>query len=382
MSLPLLQCPYLKTQRCDVCVNHQLTNVEQLQLKTNRLAEQIGFDAVQIVQHPGVAERFRDKMKLQISGSLESLEHLRLGFLDPTELIVKTDLTHCPLHHPFLEELIPLIKQFLFSSKATPYDIAQKTGEAKGVIAFYSPTTKSSYLRLVMRSKESLDRLRKNLDLLARVDVISVNIQPTPHALLEGEEEIFLKGDSIKHRFHSCELYLSPRGFVQTNTTMAEKLYLRASELAQKYQASKALDLYCGHGPFSFFLHSKSISCTGVEVNSQAVEFAQKSVRDFYPSGPALAFLQARSSEVRDLVKQVSPDLIVVNPPRAGLRDGVDLLKQSHARLVLYSSCSSETLALDLTGLKEHYQIREVEIFDMFPHSAHFETLVLLERNS
>lgn len=372
-----LDCRYLKTNRCRVCIP------SHLQSKAVQLASTLDIDVHSIHLHHGPTERFRDKMKLQISGSVHSTEHLKLGFLDPEDLVVKEDLTHCPLHHPFLEELIPKIKKLLVCAQVPPFDIQLRKGEAKGVIAFISPTTNQSYLRLVLRSQEAIDRIRNHLHLLPEVDVISVNIQPTPHALLEGDREIYLKGKYIEHRFGSCKLYLSPQGFVQTNTFMAQKLYQKAGDLARKYPISKAMDLFCGHGPFSFVLNSNSIHCTGVEINSSAVEFAKKTTADFYSDSLAqLDFVCARSDEVYPLVKKCSPDLIVVNPPRAGLKEGVDLLLKSQVRYILYSSCSAQTLSSDYQRLKPHYQIREIDVFDMFAHSIHFETLVLLEKAS
>lgn len=372
-----LECEYLKTQRCLVCLDTHLAVAEQCERKKHQLATELNISAEMIKLNYGAHDRFRDKMKLQIS-SHEGLLHL--GFLDPKELRVKTDLTHCPLHHPFLEQLIPIIKNLLDQAKVSAYDVHQRVGEAKGVIAFYSPTTGQSYLRLVLRSRESIDRIKKHLHLLEHVDVITVNLQPTPHALIEGEEEIFLKGEAITHRFGDIPLLLSPKGFVQTNTMMAQKLYSSAGQWAQEIGAKKAIDLYCGHGPFSFFLNAQGIHTLGIEINAHAVELANQAAKTFLSHGRRPEFYCAQADQMPELISSHRPDLIVLNPPRAGLKKGVDLLLAQEANYLMYSSCSSETLAQDYEILKRKYSIERVEIFDMFPHSQHFESLVLLKK--
>lgn len=369
-----LDCSYQKKKQCQVC-NAYDTLTSQREDKLKLLSQKLDFPVTRI--HSSLAYRFRDKMKLQIGGTLEAP---LLGFVDPVELKVLHDLTSCPLHHQFLENLIPKVKQLIQLAAIPPYKINDRQGEAKGIIAFYSPTTKQSYLRIVLRSKESLDRIKKHLFLFEDMSVVSLNIQPVAHALIEGEEEILLKGERILHQFSDKPLYLSPQGFVQTNTSMAEKLYQAAAEWVSPLSLSKALDLYCGHGPFTFFLSGLGLKTIGVEVNAAAVKLAKTSATEFYSDHLMPEFLCASASDMQLLIDQQQPDLILVNPPRAGLRSGVKLIEESSCHYLLYSSCSHETLANDLSALKNSFQIIRAEIFDMFPHSAHFESLVLLKR--
>lgn len=369
-----LNCSYHKAKQCQVCLADESLS-SQSEKKKLILSQKIHFPVAQI--HTGDAYRFRNKMKLQIGGTQELP---LLGFVDPVKLKVLHDLTSCPLHHEFLEKLIPKVKELIQKASVPPYDIQERQGEAKGIIAFYSPTSQESYLRIVLRSKESLDRIKKHLSLFDDVTVVSLNIQPTPHALIEGEEEIYLKGEKVLHRFFDKSLYLSPRGFVQTNTSIAEKLYQSAATWVSSLSLSKAVDLYCGHGPFAFFLNSLGLKTLGVEVNPSAVELAKLSAADFTDQDLRPEFVCASAPEMKTLINQFQPDLILVNPPRAGLRSGVELIKESACRYLLYSSCSHDTLAIDLNALKGSFKILKAEIFDMFPHSIHFESLVLLER--
>jgi 23S rRNA (uracil747-C5)-methyltransferase len=74
------------------------------------------------------------------------------------------------------------------------------------------------------------------------------------------------------------------------------------------------------------------------------------------------------------------PELVIINPPRRGLGEGTELLLNNLPEHILYSSCSIETLSADLKKMASHYQVKRVQLFDMFPHTSHFETLIWLER--
>ena len=80
------------------------------------------------------------------------------------------------------------------------------------------------------------------------------------------------------------------------------------------------------------------------------------------------------------MILKHKPDTILVNPPRKGLGGALELVKNSDARYVIYSSCNYETLAEDLKKMSACYQIQKIKIFDMFPQTKHFETLVLLKK--
>jgi 23S rRNA (uracil747-C5)-methyltransferase len=164
---------------------------------------------------------------------------------------------------------------------------------------------------------------------------------------------------------------------VQTNSKVAEHLYATATSWAQELNIHKVCDIYCGHGPFSFHLEEITNEVLGIEVNEQAIEVANKSKNDFnYKSN----FIASKAENLPDIIKSFNPNLMVVNPPRAGLRSFVNILKQQAPEFILYSSCNPETLKIDIQQLKQSYKIYKSALFDMFPQSEHFEVLVLLQK--
>jgi 23S rRNA (uracil747-C5)-methyltransferase len=273
---------------------------------------------------------------------------------------------------------------FLQATQLTPYHIKEKKGELKGLILYYSDESGEMYLRFILRSKESLDRLKKHVHLLTSqfpfIKCLSANIQPIPHAILEGEEEIFLTGSTdITHNLGKISMQLSPQGFVQTNQRVAQSLYETAAGWVKEKNVQKFMELFSGQGAFSFFIEDSVKEALGIEVNPKAVERANISAMK--NDCQHLVFKAMDAAMVDHEIAEFKPDLILVNPPRRGLGESVLTLIKNPPKYLIYSSCSSPSLAKDVTLLSSLYCIEKVQIFDMFPHTPHFETLMLLKLN-
>lgn len=227
------------------------------------------------------------------------------------------------------------------------------------------------------------------------------------------------------------ELGVTPGAFFQTNTAAAEVLYSRAREWltrsassnmnarstgskmapnnaaaetagATKYFNSavdsnhaspaegasshtpyEAWDLYCGVGGFGLALAATgSWRVTGVETSAAAVQAAQWAADRITP-GSVAQFVAADAltwAREQQTAGAPTPDAVIVNPPRRGI--GAELagwLEESGVHYVLYSSCNIDSLARDLTNMPS-YSISRGQAIDMFPHTQHFECIVLLER--
>lgn len=325
-------------------------------------------------------QNFRNKVKLTVTGSLENPI---IGLQGEEDLDQGREILDCPIHVQEINETLPVIKAFIQEAKLAPYQISLRKGELKSLIFFYSRHSKEMYLRFVCRSKEPVTRIQKYLpQLLEKIPAlkcVSVNIQPIPHAILEGEEEIILSEQkSINHGYPAFEMQLGPRAFVQTNQEVAEKLYQTAAQWIQESNTNDFLELFCGQGAFSFFAAPIIKRGLGIEINPDAIKVAQQTAEKFHYQH--LSFKSADAAKVDEEIRNFKPDLLLVNPPRKGLGKAVDLLVSSLPSTIIYSSCSYETLAEDLKQLQAYYDISKIQIFDMFPHTTHFETLVLLHK--
>lgn len=373
-------CGYFQQGICRSCDLMEVDYRDQLQMKEKLLSESLKDFSPTLL--PSVASQefsFRNKAKFVVTGTMENPV---IGLWGEKDLDSGRELLECPLHLDEINQALPAIKKFITEAKLVPYNIEAKKGELKGIILFYSPSSKESYLRFIMRSKEAVSRITKHSQTLLKdvphLKSLSVNIQPVPHALLEGEEEVFItEATSVTHRLGSVDMKLGPRAFVQTNQAVAEKLYATAAEWIQETDADKFLELFCGQGAFSFFAAPYIREGLGIEINADAV--LQANLTAEKQNLPHLKFKSADAGKVASELKAFNPEVILVNPPRRGLADATELIMNQRPKHLIYSSCNYETLAQDLKKLSLNYVVKRVQLFDMFPQTRHFETLVLLE---
>ena len=302
-----------------------------------------------------------------------------IGLMGEENLDQGRKILECPIHHPRLNEVIQALPEFISQFNLIPYQIESRKGELKGLILFYSPLSDQMYLRFILRSKECVSRIQKLLPSLQKIfpflTCVTANIQPIPHATLEGHEEIFITEQKwIEHGLDNLVFHLAPQAFVQTNTEVATQLYQTAADWIAELRPEKMLELFCGQGAFSFFAAKSAKQILGIEINEDAVKTANETAKKL-----GLTHVSFQSMDAKN-APSIGADLILVNPPRRGLGESISIILQSQPEHLIYSSCSVTTLTKDLQILSDSYTIKKTNIFDMFPHTEHFEILALLER--
>ena len=377
-------CSYFNHAQCRSCQWIDLDYPSQILIKEERIRAELEFMAPFDLS-PSVCsptQGFRNRVKMSVTGSLEQPV---IGILGKETLDHGQELLNCPIHLPQLNILMKTLPEFIRAYRLIPYQIENRSGELKGLIAFYSED--QMYLRFVLRSKECVSRIQKALpSLLAQfpeLRVVSANIQPVPHAILEGPEEIILTpAHWIQHRVGTAEksvpLKLTPQAFVQTNSTVANQLYATAADWILEIHPKKMLELFCGQGAFSFLSAPHVEKSLGIEINPDAVKIANETAAQLKLTH--LNFKCADANQVENEMTSYQPDFILANPPRRGLGQGLKYILESKVRNFIYSSCSIESLASDLRAFESEYTLKKVQLFDLFPHTEHFETLIWLEK--
>jgi 23S rRNA (uracil747-C5)-methyltransferase len=318
---------------------------------------------------------FRNKAKMVVHGTMEEPT---LGILNPAGAGV--DLRDCPLHAAGIRAALPVLAAFVTRAALTPYDVAARRGELKYLLVTESPDGELM-VRFVLRSQEPVARIRKHLpwlrSALAALVVASVNLQPEHKAVLEGEREIPLtEQETLAMRVGGLELHLRPQSFFQTNTVMAAELYRLGRSWVSEVVPASVWDLYCGVGGFALAIAGTGASVTGIEISREAVASATLSA-----AGLADVRFEAGDATAYAVSSDAPPDLVVVNPPRRGIGSQLGgWLESSGVRHVLYSSCNAQTLAQDLDAMPSLRPVRAA-LLDMFPNTAHYEVLTLLERS-
>ena len=199
-----------------------------------------------------------------------------------------------------------------------------------------------------------------------------------PTKLLWGDE-------AIEEQLLGLRVRVRPGAFLQTNTEMAERLYAIAGEFACLTGVENVFDLYCGTGTIGLSLAPHAKMVWGLEISEEAVACAIENA-ELNGIENAKFFAGNVGQTIEELVGEAgSPDIVVVDPPRAGLA-GKALRRMGElgaARLV-YVSCNPTTLASDVKVLREEYGYELVRCrpVDMFPHTPHVESVSLLEKHA
>ncbi|MDD2181494.1 MAG: 23S rRNA (uracil(1939)-C(5))-methyltransferase RlmD [Bacilli bacterium] len=180
----------------------------------------------------------------------------------------------------------------------------------------------------------------------------------------------------ITEKMNDLEFMISPSSFFQVNTEQAIKLYDLILKFADLKDDEIIVDLYCGTGTIGLYLSHYCKNVIGVEVNEDAIQDANKNKK--LNGINNIDFISGDVTKViNDL--RVSPDIIIVDPPRSGLDDNIiNNLKKYKPNKIIYVSCNPITLARDLEKLSESYNIENITPVDMFANTYHVEVVVYL----
>lgn len=376
-----MDCRYFEARHCRSCELLDKSYDATLLLKEEKLKHLFSGVNLNLQTTIGVSQAQNSRNKAKFAVNLVQ-DNIQFGFYDSSMNF--HELENCPLHMEGLNDLLPVLKESLQKFKIIPYSLPEKKGELKYVIVSKSEDTQEVLVRFVLRSKESLDRLKKMAQELSdqypMIKVVTANLQPEHKAVMEGVEEIVLTSESlIKHTFGDVHLTLGPRSFFQVTPEIAGKLYECAGNAVANYKVKSFLDLYCGVGAFSYFAARHCPDVMGVEISPEAINCANASRELNSVSG----IIEFQALDVDLFLKNLDRNFeaILVNPPRRGLNERIieNIVLQA-PKLFIYSSCNAETLARDYQLIADQYQILETRIFDMFPFTEHFETLIVFSR--
>ena len=217
------------------------------------------------------------------------------------------------------------------------------------------------------------------------ITTIVQNINPYRTNLVLGDNQKVLYGKGyIEDILCGCRFRISPKSFYQINPVQTEVLYGKAIEFANLKGNETVLDTYCGIGTIGIIAAKNGAgNVIGAELNGDAVRDAIVNARANNLKN--IRFYKADAGEfMREAADEdEKPDVVFMDPPRAGSdRKFLDSLIKMSPKKVVYVSCNPETLARDLAYLTQNspYKVQKIQPVDMFPHTAHIETVVLMSK--
>ena len=277
------------------------------------------------------------------------------------------------------------VREWARGERLVAYDQAEQTGYLRHLVVREGRSTGQVLVQLVTAAGEKFDT-GHFVDVLREFPEVrsihwaentsAAEVTNLPTQLLWGE-------DAIEERLCGLRFRVRPNAFLQTNTRMAERLYELAREFAGLTGEETVYDLYCGIGTIGLTLARDALTVWGVEVSEESVACAlENSDLNGITNAAFFAGNVGQSlSELRD--RSGDPDVVVVDPPRAGLAGkALRRLGELGAPRVVYVSCNPTTLASDVKVLRGDYgyTLERARPVDMFPHTPHVETVALLER--
>lgn len=223
---------------------------------------------------------------------------------------------------------------------------------------------------------------------------ITLNINLKNNNVLFGNENIILYGDGyIEDTVLNTKFHISPQSFYQVNKYMTEILYKTAIDFIKEENIDlknvNALDLYCGIGTISLIFAPLVHHITGIEIVKEAINNANENKKlnniknaDFFVYDAEKITKEFFKENYNEKYNE-NINLIIVDPPRKGLTESlINTMKNLNPEYILYISCDQGTLCRDLTLLTPSYTPQKITCVDMFPHTQHSETVVLLKREN
>jgi 23S rRNA (uracil1939-C5)-methyltransferase len=256
------------------------------------------------------------------------------------------------------------------------------------IVVFGESLTASAADAVSAKAKALLDYLHNEFpEIISLLYVENTKFNDTIGDL---EVKTYFGQDHIMEQMEDLQFKVGPKSFYQTNTEQAYELYKVARELAFEPSAIShqpsddeplVYDLYTGTGTIANFVAKQARQVIGIEYVPEAIEDAKVNSK-INGIENTLFFAGDMKDILNDafVAKHGRPDVIITDPPRAGMHeDVVNVILNAAPRRIVYVSCNPATQARDLALLDKKYKVTRVQPVDMFPHTQHVENVVQLE---
>lgn len=294
------------------------------------------------------------------------------------------DVRHCHLQADPSNDIREAVRSFASLHELTYYDIRQHHGFLRNLQLRICDTGEIMVNVIVAEEdfKKTEPLLQWLLEKIPAITTLLYTINTKKNDSMQDLQPVcfFGKGYVIE-KLEDFQFKIGPKSFFQTNTKQAERLYSVTRDFAELSGQEIIYDLYCGTGSIGIFVSGKAKKIIGVEMINEAIEDARENAA-LNNLNDALFF----TGDVIDICNDDffnshgRPDVIITDPPRAGMHDKlVKKILDIAAPVVVYVSCNPATQGRDLNLLDEKYSVTKVQPVDMFPHTSHIENIVQLK---
>jgi 23S rRNA (uracil1939-C5)-methyltransferase len=378
---------------CGGCQWQHLPYEKQLEQKNILIADffkslNIKGDKIKLILPSYDIWNYRNKVQYPVR-TVQDTGRLKAGYFEwhSNELV---NIKHCPIQNNLFDEIIETVRNLAEKYKIVAYDSKTKKGWLRHICVRLGINTGQTLLTLVgvnsalSNSQTFVSELMEKFPQLVGV-CININNQTTN--VIYGSKTEVLKGKGYIYEIVSGIKYkISATSFFQVNTSQSEKLLSVIHNFLSPEGHETVLDAYSGVGLISLFLAKHVKKVIGIEEIKQSIEDAKTSLHENNIDN-VISINGKVENKIQQIIETYKPEVIILDPPRGGCAKSVlNNICGSSVKKIIYVSCNPSTLVRDLNILcsgetsNKSFKIKTVQPIDMFPHSYHIESVVLLER--
>ena len=380
------QCPVYEA--CGGCQLQHLSYAGQLEVKRQAVQDSIQrigkLMDVKTMPVLGMTDPWRYRNKAQFPVGCIGGEIITGCFAAGSHDIVSTQ--SCLIQNELNDRLLAAVRRNAASVGVAPYDEKTGQGVLRHVMGRVGIATGEVMAVLVTATRDfpgSEELVRQLRAAMPEIVSIQQNVNSGRTNVILGRETRVLWGNPVIYdRIGHFSFQISAESFFQVNAVQTQVLYEQAVKKAGLSGAETVFDLYSGTGTISLFLSEGASQVYGIEYSKAAVADAERNAADNNVRNVNFIAGDVAEKIVELQEKGIRPDVIVLDPPRAGCEEIV--LRTAAAMepsRIVYVSCNPATLARDLAILENMgYATREVQPADMFPQTFHVECVAVIER--
>lgn len=371
--------------KCGGCSIMHLDYDAQLRYKQQKVSDSLKrIGGINVTVEETVASplqtEYRNKVSLPVSSENGKIA---VGFYAVgSHRVVESD--NCILQMPFCKEIEKTVVSYMENNGISPYN--EETGKGSIRHIFIRNGFHSGEIMVVIASaKKELPNEKElvaSLSANKNVKSVIINYNPKKTNVILGIQSRLLYGrDFIYDSISGLNFKIGHRSFYQVNTPVTELLYNKVLELMGDCSEKTVFDIYCGIGTISLFAASSAKKVIGVEYVPEAVKNARENAKENNIDN-AEFYVGDAAEVIKKLYEDgIGADIVILDPPRKGCIDILDTVANISPEKIIYVSCNPATLARDAKVLElSGYRVISVTPYDMFPHTSHVETVVLMSR--
>ena len=373
-------------KRCGGCSLRHIKYEETLKMKQNAVQSLVNktlANKIKVNETVGMENPYHYRNKAQYPVGLNKDGKPVIGvFANRTHEIIP--INTCFIQNKQTEEIAKYIFEFLVKNNISVYNEKTQKGLVRHIVTKIGIKTNEIMCILVINGKEmpkEKELVEELTNKFKNIKTIVKNINTKNTNVILGNENINLFGDGyITDILGEYKFKISPMSFYQVNPIQAEKLYNLGVESANITKNDVVFDLYCGIGTISLFMSKFAKKVYGVEIVEEAIVAAKENAK--INNVDNTEFIAGDVEKVLDElvnVKQIMPDIIMVDPPRRGLDNtSIENIKKVKPKKLVYISCNPASLVRDLAKLEEIYEVKKIKPVDMFPYTSSVECVAVI----